>query len=749
MKKSKKFFGKKKGSFKPTTKKKKKAAEERIVNKKAIFNRYKNAQKIEEEMQKKRQMEEKLQQRVRVTQSESEEEEEDAYDQLLSCFSNKKTRAVADSDEESSSGSDMDEGLDTNEGERADSNVDEDQESTSGADSDEDVEVPIDQEIDILEDNMSDDPFTKHLQHDLGDELLVSLTNTPPAVETTSKTWPVLGNLSIVIPKPIETLSKKVKPKVSILEETTYAATGTVPTLINKVDFQQLHIKSQIHGHIVSANKTNLIKRDLELTEMFTPLQKELFSIFNNYQDLYYPERSFSNADEIRYAYCLHVVNHMLKTRTKILHHNAKLSKKNDLSDEYRDQGLVRPKVLIMVPFKDAAYRIVKTLIEILVPKEAGEVVNKKRFEDDFTGGELIMPRKNPKPEDYELMFSGNTEDTFRLGMTVTKKTLKLYTDFYSSDIIVTSPLGLRMLVGAEGEEGRDYDFLASIEVLVMDQTDVFLMQNWDHLLHVLDHFHLQPKKSHGTDFSRVRSWAVNGWSKYYRQTLLFSSVSLPEIKSVINKKCHNYAGKVIVENPAEVGSIQQVLVQVPQVFHRFTAANPLEAVEARFQYFIKEILPKQRDTLMSHTLIYVPSYFDYVQLRNYFKKEDIGFVQICEYSKDAKIARARDMFFHTEAHFLLYSERVHFFRRFRIKGIRHIIFYQPPTYPHFFSEMCNLMQEVNQNKFGGSECNMTVTVLFCQYDLSRVAALLGAGRVARLVRSLNHVHMYVTGEKS
>lgn len=77
------------------------------------------------------------------------------------------------------------------------------------------------------------------------------------------------------------------------------------------------------------------------------------------------------------------------------------------------------------------------------------------------------------------------------------------------------------MIVGAEGEEERDYDFLASIEVLIMDQTDVFLMQNWDHLLHVLDHFHLQPKKTHGTDFSRVRSWAVNGWAKYYRLVYL------------------------------------------------------------------------------------------------------------------------------------------------------------------------------------------------------------------------------------
>lgn len=37
----------------------------------------------------------------------------------------------------------------------------------------------------------------------------------------------------------------------------------------------------------------------------------------------------------------------MLKTRTKIIHHNAKLSKKNDLTEDYRDQGLVRPKVCI------------------------------------------------------------------------------------------------------------------------------------------------------------------------------------------------------------------------------------------------------------------------------------------------------------------------------------------------------------------------------------------------------------------
>jgi hypothetical protein len=52
-----------------------------------------------------------------------------------------------------------------------------------------------------------------------------------------------------------------------------------------------------------------------------------------------------------------------------------------------------------------------------------------------------------------------------------------LYADFYSADIIVASPLGLRVIVGADGEEGRDFDFLASVEILVLDQADIFLMQ--------------------------------------------------------------------------------------------------------------------------------------------------------------------------------------------------------------------------------------------------------------------------------
>lgn len=194
--------------------------------------------------------------------------------------------------------------------------------------------------------------------------------------------------------------------------------------------------------------------------------------------------------------------------------------------------------------------------------------------------------------------------------------------------------MGLRTIIGAEGEAERDYDFLASLELLILDQTELFYMQNWDHLMHVFNHLHLQPKDSHGTDFSRVRTWSLNGWAKFYRQTLMFSSILLPEINAIFNKKCYNHFGKVKVSNPIEFGSIRQVFVQIPHVFHKFQAANAQQSIEARFEFFINKILPQQKDSLMKQTLIFVSNYFDFVRLRNYFKKEEISFVQICEYSK-------------------------------------------------------------------------------------------------------------------
>jgi len=93
-------------------------------------------------------------------------------------------------------------------------------------------------------------------------------------------------------------------------------------------------------------------------------------------------------------------------------------------------------------------------------------VSNKKRFFDSFgPSGEDVDKNqdeneddekqqdenKKEKAEDFNLLFSGNVEDHFKFGLSVAKKSLKLFTEFYSSDIIIASPLGLKSVIGIDG----------------------------------------------------------------------------------------------------------------------------------------------------------------------------------------------------------------------------------------------------------------------------------------------------------
>lgn len=139
-------------------------------------------------------------------------------------------------------------------------------------------------------------------------------------------------------------------------KEIIFAAPGPLPTVIKNLNWNDLHVKTQIQNNIYKANLEHT-NSNIESDKILSPFQKELFSIINNYEDLYLPNRTLDNGEEIKFIYCLHAVNHALKTRLKVIHHNARLSDKNDVPDEFRDQGLTRPKVLIIVPFRESAFR--------------------------------------------------------------------------------------------------------------------------------------------------------------------------------------------------------------------------------------------------------------------------------------------------------------------------------------------------------------------------------------------------------
>ncbi|KAF7665298.1 hypothetical protein LDENG_00144650 [Lucifuga dentata] len=565
------------------------------------------------------------------------------------------------------------------------------------------------------------DMFVQHLDTELSDDDVQKITS--GSKTKTQITWPKVGTLFCTSPL------EKFDP-ISSEKDT------SLPAFHKRLEncWKDLNQSSDVKG----------------VAKEISPLQLELLALMGSYKDLYYPEISpLDQGPQVRSTYCLHVLNHVLKANSQVLAHNAVLREKKaeakagaEPQDEPRDQGLTRPKVLILVPLRGTALRVIQTFISLLETKGKKVVVsNKKRFKDEFGDEMDDKPPNLQRPDDYHAIFSGNVDDHFRIGVSILKGSVRLYAPFYSSDIIIASPLGLRTVLGAEGESKRDFGFLSSIELLVVDQADVFLMQNWEHVLHVMKHLNLQPLDSHGVDFSRVRMWNLNSWSRHYRQTLVFSSIQEPQINNILSKHCANYRGQVAIKNMPKTGSICQVLVQLPHVFQMLSSDSFMDQ-DARFNFFVDKVLPQYRDSVMSHTLIYIPSYFDYVRLRNHMKKEEINFVSICEYSSKSEVSQARHFFQKGDKQFLLFTERFHFYKRYTIKGIQNLIFYGLPTYPHFYSEVCNMLAAGGQ----GEEASWTCTALYTRYDAQKLAAITGAQRAGQMLHSSKTVHLFVTG---
>ncbi|KAG0216349.1 hypothetical protein B0O80DRAFT_434675 [Mortierella sp. GBAus27b] len=520
------------------------------------------------------------------------------------------------------------------------------------------------------------------------------------------------------------------------------------PKKSKKLDMESLTVKQRVRSHWATVNESALESSPSTTSKIFTPLQEALMEPISEYKDILFTNRTIQNSKEIRNLYALHAINHVYKTRDRILKNTTKLQRHQRNPDpsgdapELRDQGFTRPKVLIILPYKNTVVDVVESLIELcgLTQHE-----NKKRFFDEFAPDEDIEEEaKQDRPADFLETFKGNIDDHFRVGIKFTRKTLKLYSDFYSADLILASPLGLKTVIGADGDRKRDFDFLASIEVVIVDQTDDMLMQNWSHLESVFEHMNLIPKNPHGCDFSRIRNWSLDGRAKYVRQTLVVADMLTPEINALFKKVSKNVAGKLKISQAIEHGSIVDVVPLVQQSFHRIETRTLAQADDNRFQYFVTQTLPQLRRSALTqtHTMIFVPSYFDFVRLRNYFSENKYSFAAICEYTTNANVSRARSSFFHGEVSFLLYTERFHYFRRYNIRGTFHLTFYGLPEHPQFYPEMLNLLAlpaggggggEKSRSKHVGAtgleDRAMSCTALFTKYDLLKLQRIVGTER--------------------
>ena len=187
---------------------------------------------------------------------------------------------------------------------------------------------------------------------------------------------------------------------------------------------------------------------------------------------------------------------------------------------------------------------------------------------------------------------------------------------------------------------------------------------------------------------------------------------------------------------PTYTGILAQVIPSLRQIFQRIPARSLASSADDRFAHFTRRVLPqlKASPTGGAHTLIFVPSYFDYLRLRRFMRDEaDMQFAACSEYDRGSQVMRARSLFFQGRATVLLLTERLHFFKRYRIRGARHFVFYALPEHEHFYSEFINLIEQ------GDNSC----TVLFNQFDMFALERVVGSERAQKMLRSEKDVHMF------
>ncbi|KAG9159656.1 hypothetical protein Leryth_022522 [Lithospermum erythrorhizon] len=488
-------------------------------------------------------------------------------------------------------------------------------------------------------------------------------------------------------------------------------------------------------------------------TDFSSSTQRHFFSICNSYRDiLHHNKKPFylkglEEDQRIADAYLMHSLNHILSTKDLINKNSEKLRKHQDgpsedtlNNDGFLDQGFMHPKVLIILPFRSIAHRIVKRLMKLTPPKNKSKADHLEatvrgfaRFEDKFgvnkddddqDNVQDLKSKRHSKPSDFQSLFGGNSDDNFMLSIKFPEKSIQ-FNKFEDSDMIIASPLGLITKIGeAEAMKEKNVDYLSSIEILIIDHADVILMQNWSHVDTVIKQLNRLPNKQHNTDIMRIRQWYLEGQARFYRQTIILSSHINPDIHATFNHQCVNYEGKMKLECDYK-GVLSKLIPRVSQLYQRLDVDSFADADDVRFKYFTEKIFPQIKDSIHGGIMLFMSSYIEFIRLRNFLKAQDASFCLIGEYTEQGDISRARDWFFKGERKIMLYSERSHFYRRYKIRGIRNLIIYSLPERKEFYPEIVNMLEE-----------SQSCTVLYSRFDQLRLERIVGSAAARNMVAS-------------
>ncbi|KAF6775942.1 hypothetical protein AHF37_04329 [Paragonimus kellicotti] len=378
----------------------------------------------------------------------------------------------------------------------------------------------------------------------------------------------------------------------------------------------------------------------------------------------------------------------------------------------------------------------------VLMPK-GSTVSHRRRFERDFgpaPGEASQAKRKGSKPKDYQDWFSCNTSDHFRIGISFAKKSVKLYSAFADSDLILASPLGLQTIIDEEKEKEADLQYItASTELLIIDQAEMLLMQNWSNVQKIVSLLNQRPTKAAFASAARIRLAYLAGYGRRYRQTLIFSAVAASLI-TLLTGDCENFQGLNFIPPWPHFNSIYSSYlpdsVRVP-------GAKRLQTHQDSLPDAVKRPRPgADIPTLTADVKLNLITFavsgqaLSEVQMGNESDSQssedesDVGrstepiVSPGISYSEDSEAERFRTLFALGRIRIMLLSERYYFFRRRKIRGAQTFIFYGPPTFPWFVRELIEFSHnEDNQNTSTPIQLTM---IYYPPYEAHQVSTITG-----------------------
>jgi len=375
---------------------------------------------------------------------------------------------------------------------------------------------------------------------------------------------------------------------------------------------------------------------------------------------------------------------------------NKIIKKKYSFSDldtiNIKDQGFTSPKILILVPYKKHAKIIIEEMVSILKGNWNG-ISNKKKFKDEYSEFESL-------------------DDCFRMGISFDyfENKINLYSPFVESDIIICSPLGLKLSIQTDNENKKVFDFLSSIEILLIDFSEIFIYQNLEHLNEILNFVNKIPKNNQNLNsILRIKDLFSNNLSKFLRQTICISHFKTMDIDNILNEFCNENINGRIIFKPDYENQIEKIKYELNEKYQNlnfkdyeirfefkmlFDLKNE-NYYDEKFNYFTKNIWINLYESFEKHTIIFVSSTFDYLRLKSFFKQKSKAVCFIDENTDKRDWQRNRLFFEQGKYKFLLYNERGHFFKKINLKFAKNIFFYSLPEDPKIFYEMIELIDPV------------------------------------------------------